>query len=229
MRQFPRSQSKLQNNIFNCLRAGACALYGPPWVAFCPSNSHFLGQNSLNIAKFRWLLGLRPRPRLFFQDVGGPLKTWPEVPPPLFWGQRKPLLESIFLGLFRAENYETLPTSGASPQTPLTLTRFTCSIRGSHGIHARIQNLGGPVQKSCAPNGFRTVIFQNFSRLASLAGSFSVFHSIPGEFHKIRLWKVKMSLIWRQLPLWGRKGAFDCILPPARPKKFFFFWSRGGG
>ena len=53
-------------------------------VAFCPSNSHFRGQNSLNIAKFRWLLGLRPRPRLFFQDVGGPLKFWPKLAPPYF-------------------------------------------------------------------------------------------------------------------------------------------------
>ena len=61
-------------------------------VAFCPSNSHFWGQNSLNIAKFRWLLGLRPRPRLFFFRISEvPWKYGPKCPPPLFWGQRTAL------------------------------------------------------------------------------------------------------------------------------------------
>ena len=59
-------------------------------VAFCPSNSHFRGQNSLNIAKFRWLLGLRPRPRLFFSGCRrSPENLAQSGTPPLFWGHIK--------------------------------------------------------------------------------------------------------------------------------------------
>ena len=72
-------------------------------VAFWPSNSHFWGQNNLNIAKFRWLLGLRPRLRLFLQDVEGTQKIWPKVAPPLFWGQRTPLCVCILLQVSRFE------------------------------------------------------------------------------------------------------------------------------
>ena len=40
-------------------------------MTFWPLKSHFQGQIGPNIAKFRWLLGLRPRPRLFPLDIRG--------------------------------------------------------------------------------------------------------------------------------------------------------------
>ena len=105
------------NMVTNVLAAGAYALYGSPWavprplfleilnikilvnavkVAFWPSNSHFWAQNSLNIAKFRRLLGLRPRPRLFFGMSEVPRKSGPKCPPPLFCGQRTPLFSGMY-------------------------------------------------------------------------------------------------------------------------------------
>ena len=71
-------------------------------VALWPWNSHFWGQNRLNIAKFRWFLGLRPRPRLFFRNFGGTLTIWPKVaPPPYFGGGARPCNKLLIFSAWR--------------------------------------------------------------------------------------------------------------------------------